>query len=175
MLRRLAFGGIVGLAFLAVAFLVGDLAGRPVDTASLIGTAIVLEAQPAAAASLPLHFHPLVGGIVSILGNLVLVPVLVLLFDEITSHWSYARRKLRKVESWSHRYGRYGVWVLVPLCPVLGAYVCIAIGWVLRWNPRWVMGCVLLGMVASTFLITYGGESVVRLLWPWIEQRVPAV
>lgn len=164
--RRLIYGVVLGVVFFLMALLGGALRGRVMATLSLIGVAISLEAQPAAVASLALKFDPMLGAIISILGNLIVIPVLVLIFDEITTRWNWARNRLRKVEKWSARYGKYGVWILVPLSPVLGAYVCVGIGFLMRWNIRLVLSAVLLGVIGSTFLITYGGWSVVRALRP---------
>jgi uncharacterized membrane protein len=166
--RRLTYGFISGGLFLVAALLTGFIEGKFGSTLSLIGTSVILEAQPAAVASLPLRFHPFSGALISILGNLIPIPVLMLTYHEIVHRWGWAKRKLHKAEVWSRKYGKYGVWVLVPLSPVFGAYVCIAIGYILRWNPRLVLCSVLVGMVLSTCLITYGGESVVRLLRPYI-------
>lgn len=161
--RRLMFGLLLGGLFFICAFLVGFVEGKLFATLSLIGTSITLEAQPAAVASLPLRFHPFSGAVISVLSNLILIPVLMLTFDEIMNRWSWIRRKLQKAEVWSHKYGKYGVWVLVPLSPVLGAYVCIGVGYLMRWKPRFVLSTVIVGMILSSFIITYGGESVVRL------------
>ncbi|GMA66093.1 hypothetical protein GCM10025859_65350 [Alicyclobacillus fastidiosus] len=133
------------------------------STVSLIGTSIALEAQPASLASLPLRFHPAAGAMISVLSNLILIPLLTLTFDEIIARWTWIRRKLQKTEKWSKKYGKYGVWILTPLSPMLGAYVCIGIGFALRWNIRLVLLSVLIGMVSSSFLIAYGGESVAHL------------
>ncbi len=167
-LRRLNYGLLLGGLFFAGALLIGFIEGKVVSTVTLIGTSIILEAQPAAVASLPLRLHPFSGALISILGNLILIPVLMLTFDEIINRWMWVRRKLQKAVVWSNNYGKYGVWVLVPLSPVLGAYVCIGVGFIMRWNPRFVLCSVLVGMVLSSFIITYGGESIVRLLRPYI-------
>lgn len=166
--RRLIYGLLAGGLFFLGALLVGLAEGKLISTVSLIGTSIILEAQPAAVASLPLRFHPLSGALISILGNLIPIPVMMLTFDEIVHRWSWVRKRLQKAEVWSQKYGKYGVWILVPLSPILGAYVCIGLGYVMRWNPRLMLGSVLIGMVLSSFLITYGGQSIVRFLRPYI-------
>lgn len=166
--RRLLTGLFVGALFFAMAFAIGLLVHKIASTLSLIGTSVLLEAQPAAVASLPLRFNPFAGAMISILGNLVPLPVLMLTFDEITNGWSWMRRILKKSQSWSQKYGKYGVFVLVPLSPVLGAYVCIGIGYLMRWNPRRILFSVLIGMVLSTFVITYGGESIIRYIRPYV-------
>jgi len=165
-LRRLTYGFLLGGLFFAGAILIGFIEDKLISTVSLIGTSIILEAQPAAVASLPLRFHPFSGALISILGNLIPIPVLMLTFDEIINRWKWVERKLQKASVWSSKYGKYGVWVLIPLSPVLGAYVCIGVGYMMRWNPRFVLSSILIGMFLSSFIITYGGDSIVRLLRP---------
>lgn len=167
-LRRFTYGLSLGGLFFVVAWWVGWLEGRHLATWSLIGTAIVLEAQPAAAESVAFRMHPLPGAIISILGNCIFIPALALMLREIIERWAWFHRKLKKAEVWSNKYGKYGVWILVPLSPVLGAYVCIGLGYLMRWNARLVMVSVWVGMVVSTFVITYGGETVVRALRPYL-------
>lgn len=162
-LRGLKYGVIIALFFFTAALIVGWTQGRLVRTLSLIGTSIVLEAQPAAAASIPLGFHPFVGGVVSILANLISIPIMMFAFNEIVTRWQWAQKRLEKAEKLSKKYGRYGVWVLAPLCPILGAYVCMAIGYLMRWNPAWVLTSILIGMISSTFIIAYGGYAIVGL------------
>ncbi len=166
--RRLLVGLSFGALFFALALFIGLLVHKVAATISLVGTSVALEAQPAAVASLPLRFHPLAGAMISILGNLVPLPVLMLLFDEITNGWSWMKRILRKAELWSDKYGKYGVWILLPLSPVLGAYVCIGIGYLMRWKPRLIVRSVLIGMILSTFIITFGGESIIRSIRPYV-------
>jgi len=162
-LRRLTYGLLLAGLFFVSALFVGFIEGKVVATISVIGTSIILEAQPAAVASLPLRLAPFAGALISILGNLIPIPVLILTFDEIINRLAWVKRKLRRAEVWSQKYGKYGVWVLIPLSPFLGAYVCIGIGFLMRWNTRLVLLCVLVGMVLSSFIITYGGASVIRL------------
>ncbi|QQE81316.1 small multi-drug export protein [Alicyclobacillus sp. SO9] len=165
----MVYGIILGfLSFLSAVFL-GFIQGKLVATFSLIGTSIVLEAQPAAVASLPLHFHPFSGAVISILGNLVVVPVFSFTIEEIINRWKWIRKKLQKTERWSHTFEKYGAWALIPLSPVLGAYVCIGVGHLLRWKRRRVLTNVLIGMVVSTFAITYGGHSIFMLLTSWLK------
>lgn len=167
-LRRLTYGLLVGFIFFVCSLIIGFFEHKLIATISLVGTSIALEAQPAAVASLPLRFHPFSGALISILGNLIPIPALVLTLDEIINRWAWVRRRLQKAELWSQKYGKYGVWVLVPLSPILGAYVCIGIGYIMRWSRRLVLCSVLIGMFLSSFVITYGGESVVRLLRPYV-------
>lgn len=161
--RRLAYGLLFGGCSLIGGIIIGLSAGKLMSTISLLGTSILFEAQPAAVASLPLGFHPFSGAVISILGNLILLPILMLTLEEIVNRWTWFRRKLQKANKWSEKYGKYGVWVLILLSPIVGAYVCVGIGYAMRWRPGLVLCSVLIGVVISSFFITYGGESVVKM------------
>ena len=139
------------------------MTGKPMLALSLIGFSIALEAQPAAVASVALGFHPALGALASIFANLIPIPLLMLTFDQIVRRWHWVRRKLHKAEKWSVKYGRYGVWVLTALTPFIGAYLCIAIGFGLRWPPLRMFVSITLGIVISAFALTYGGHFAVGL------------
>ncbi len=160
LLRKIIYGVLLALVFFTGALAAGLLQGKVGVALTLIGTSVVLEAQPAAALSILLHFDPMSGAIISILANLIAIPLLMLTFDEVISRWKWLGRKLRKAEKWSIKYGKYGVWVLTPLTPFLGAYVCVSIGYLLRWPPIRIFVSILCGVIVSTFLITYGGHSI---------------
>ncbi|WP_245630095.1 small multi-drug export protein [Alicyclobacillus acidiphilus] len=161
--RGLLYGIVLSLIFFTIALVLGITQGDAVRALSLIGTSIVLEAQPAAAASIPLGFHPFMGATISIVANLISLPIMMFAFNEIVTRWKWAQKRLQKAEKLSKKYGRYGVWVLVPLCPILGAYVCMAIGYLMRWNPILMVTSILVGMISSTFIIAYGGYAIVNL------------
>lgn len=155
---RLWYGAAASITAFLLALWIG-IASRPLwSTLSLIGTSILLEAQPGAAGSVALGFPPLSGAVVSILSNLIPIPILFLSFDQILRRWRWARQKVQHAERWSHKYRRYGVGALVFLSPFLGAYVCIGIGIGMGWKP-WATFCsVLAGMLGSVLFIVYGGH-----------------
>lgn len=132
------------------------------QTFPLLGTSIALEAQPGAVASIALGFGPLSGGLISILGNLVLIPILLISFRQVILHWHWARRRVQRARSWADRFAGYGVGVLFVLSPVLGAYVSIAIGYAMGARPLPTFAATLGGMVASVALIVYGGHWALR-------------
>ncbi|WP_367306048.1 small multi-drug export protein [Alicyclobacillus acidocaldarius] len=164
--RLMLYGAAASLLFFAGSLALGFSQGRVWPTLSLIGTSIVLEAQPAAAASIPLGFDPPTGAGISILANMIAVPVLMVGFRQAMDRFRFVRKRMEKAEALSRKYGKYGVWVLVPLCPLLGAYACLAIGSILRWNPLRVLAAVVVGMVGSAFVIAYGGSAMLRLFHP---------
>ncbi len=153
----------IGMAtgFFAAAFYLGMTQTKIWMALSIIGTSIVLEAQPGVAASIALGFHPLAGAVISILANLIPIPLLLLTFHEITTRWLWAGRKVERAERWSGKYRHYGVGALVLLSPFLGAYLCIAIGHATGWKPFTVLLATLIGMVGSVLFISYGGHWVI--------------
>ncbi len=161
--RALVYGGIAAISFFLMAFGIGMIQGKSVLALSLIGISIVLEAQPAAVASIPMGFHPMSGALISILANLVPIPLMMLTFDQIVARWSWVNRKLKRAEKWSEKYGRYGVWVLALLSPFIGAYLCVVIGCGMRWPLVRMFISVTVGVVASACFITFGGHVVVGL------------
>jgi len=160
---ELAYIGIsVGLLLAAIG--IGWEQGQLWQTFPLLGTSIALEAQPAAAASVALGFQPLPGALISIFGNLLSIPILLVSFRQVIRRWHWARNKIGRAQSWAKRYERYGVWALFFLAPFLGAYVCIAIGYAMGARPIPTLASTLSGMVLSVAIIVYGGHYILHLL-----------
>jgi uncharacterized membrane protein len=133
------------------------------ETVPLIGSAIVLEAQPAAALSIPLGFNPISGGLVSILANLVPLPIMIVALPDIIRRWSWAKRQVDRATRVTRRYQRFGALSFVVLAPFLGAYACVAVGLTLGWRMLRVLPAVMTGMVVSVGLIVFGGNWAVHL------------
>lgn len=161
--RALLYGTMAGLFFFVGALIVGMTEKGFVATISLIGVGIALEAQPGAVASIPIGFSPLTGAAVSILANCICLPLLILLFHQIIHRWTWMGRKMQKAERFTQRHGRYGVWILIPLCPVLGAYVCLSLALGMQWRLSTTLVSVMTGLIASTFILTYFGNWIWRL------------
>jgi hypothetical protein len=125
---------------------------------SLIGTSILLGAQPAAVTSLALGFHPFMGAVLSILANLIPVPILMLAFNEIIDHWKWLNHKVKRIQQWSRKFGHHGVGLVSILSPFIGSYVCIAIGDGLDWNPMTTLVATFSTTILSVFVITYGEQ-----------------
>lgn len=155
---KLLFAIALSLLFVVAALLVGWMHGRRAETLPLIGISVLLEAQPAAAASIPLGFKPIVGGTVSILANFILLPILAITIREISTRWKWVSRKIQKGEKHTAKFSRFGVWMFVLLSPFLGAYLCLAIGLGLRWPQVRVMTSITAGMIVSTLFVAYGGH-----------------
>lgn len=156
--------GLLGAAVLfAAALYAGWRQGMFWSTLPLIGTALVLEAQPGTVLSIALGFHPLDGALISVIANLMPMPLIILNFQGIIQRWPWAERRVRRAQGWARRYGHYGVPVLFVLSPFLGAYACVAIGYGMGWRPLPTVGAIMAGMLTSVLLIAYGGHWVAGL------------
>ncbi|MFC4617891.1 hypothetical protein ACFO4N_04005 [Camelliibacillus cellulosilyticus] len=157
--------GIAGTALLfAFVFILGIADRGFGPTISVVAASIPLEVVIGATASVTLGFHPVVGALVSGIAHLALAPILITGFDFIVRKWGWLRRKLKKAEEISGKYGKYGVWILTPLAPIIGVFVSIAVGVCLRFRPTLVMASVSIGTLIVAFLVTLGGAGIVRLL-----------
>ncbi|WDL95553.1 small multi-drug export protein [Alicyclobacillus sp. ALC3] len=163
---------VLGLVFFVAAWWIGIADGAPMRALSLIGVSIVLEAQPAAVASLALGFHPIPGAVISILANLILIPLMVFGYAQIIARWHWLQKRLEKANKWAAKYGRYGVWVLLPLTPLIGAYMCIAFAHILRWPTGRSLVSTTLGVIWSTLLITLGGHWVLHAFTWWTHWKL---
>lgn len=160
---RLAAAVATGLVLASVAVALGFHLRRPVETLSLMGTSVVLEAQPAAAAAVALGYPPAQGAAISLLANLAPLPIIVVGLDYIMRRWAWARRQIRGAQKRTERFSRYGPWVFLPIGPFIGAYAATAVGRSLgfkTWNTFWAT---LAGMLWSVSAITYGGHWVIHL------------
>lgn len=155
--------GAVSAGLLGTAIAIGWQQGMLWQTFPLLGTSIALEAQPGAAASVALGFLPIPGAAISVLGNLIFIPIMLIASRQVLSRWPWARRKLSQARRFSERYGKYGVGVLFVLAPFLGTYVSIAIGYAMGARPIPTLATTLAGMITSVLLIVYGGQFILHL------------
>ncbi len=160
---RLALGIVCSLLFFVLALGIGFFQHRLLATFPLIGTAILLEAQPGVAASIALGFHPLTGATISVLANLIPVPWLLLTFHQVVTRWRWARHKVARAKKLAGKYGKYGVGALTFLAPFLGAYLSIALGFAMGWKMVNTLAMTMVGMLASVLIIAYGGHWIVHL------------
>ena len=164
LLRQKRYGfliGIVGTVILFVlAFTIGTLDNGFPKTLSVVLTSIPLEVVIGAAASVPLGFDPVVGALVAALGHLALAPIIITGFNTLVRKWHWLRHKLSKAEDISKKYGKFGVWILTPLSPFLGVFICVAVGILLRFRPLLIMTSVSLGTLIAAFAATMGGAGI---------------
>lgn len=161
--HKVLLGILSSFIFFVSALAIGFLQHRFVATLPLIGTSILLEAQPGVAASIALGFHPLVGSAISVLSNLIVVPLLLLTFHQVMTRWRWARHKVERAKKLAGKYGKYGVGALAFLSPFLGAYVSIAVGFAMGWKMVNTLAMTMVGMLTSVLIIAYGGHWVVHL------------
>lgn len=153
--------GVVGTVILFVlAFGIGTFVNGFPKTLSVVLTSIPLEVVIGAAASVPLGFDPLTGALVAALAHLALAPIFITGFNTIVRKWSWLRQKLSKAEEISNKYGKFGVWILTPLSPFIGVFLCVAVGICLRFRPTLIMGSVSLGTLIAAFAATMGGAGI---------------
>ncbi|MGV3488974.1 MAG: hypothetical protein ACO1OC_10355 [Tuberibacillus sp.] len=167
LLRQKRYGvmiGIIGTVILFVlAFTIGTLDNGFPKTLSVVLTSIPLEVVIGAAASVPLGFDPVVGALVAAISHLALAPIIITGFNTLVRKWHWLRNKLRKAESISKKYGKFGVWVLTPLAPFIGVFICVAVGILLRFRPVLIMTSVSLGTLIAAFAATMGGAGIKSL------------
>ncbi|NMP23025.1 hypothetical protein [Sulfobacillus harzensis] len=162
--QRLLAGLGMGALFAAIAVVVGLSTGRPVQTLSLMGSSLVLECQPAAALAVVLGYPRAFGAAVAFFTNLAPLFIIAVGLDLIVAHWPWAARQVERAHRRAGWVARYGPLMFVPLCPVLGAYACVAIGRGLGFRLASTLSATIAGMVWSVMVIVYGGHWVVHLL-----------
>jgi len=143
---------------------VGMLYARPWKVFSLIGTSVLLGAQPAAVASLALGLHPLTGGVISVLSNLIPVPIFMVAWDTLLDHWKWLHAHVQDIQKWSYRFGRRRQVMVALLAPFIGSYACLAIGDGLQWRARTTLLVTFSTTIISVFAITYGEHWLLHLL-----------
>ncbi len=153
-----------GMAALMAALLLGYHLHRPVQTASLIGTALTLEAQPAAVAAAAMRYPTVPGAIISVLANLAPMPFLTLGVDLVIQAWPWAQKHVSHAHQRVQRYSRWGPVVFVLLSSFIGAYVAIAAGESLGFNPRLTFWTTVAGMLWSVTAIAVGGHWIAQIL-----------
>ncbi len=155
---------LFGLLCLGFALALAARVHRLGAGASLIGTSLILEAQPAAVAALALGLPARAGALIVIAANLAPIPALSIGLDEVLARWPWAQRKLLGARRWAVRYRTAGPLIFVPLTPFMGAYAATAVGRSLGFRPVRTLWAVLAGMLWSVAVITYGGHWLVHLL-----------
>ena len=153
--------GIVGtVALFVLAFGLGTFVNGFTKTISVVLTSVPFEVVVGAAASVPLGFDPVSGALVAALSHLALAPILITGFSTIIKKWSWLRQKLSKADEISKKYGKFGVWILTPLAPFIGVFLCVAVGICLRFRPTLIMTSVSIGTLIAAFAATMGGAGI---------------
>lgn len=163
--KELLIGLSTSTILLLLAFSIGIIANGFGATTSVVVPGIILEVFVAALASIPLGFDPLSGALIAAISNMVLAPFLLVSFELLIHKSPWLNKKLVRAEKIGKKYGKYGVFILAPLAPFVGVFVCIAMSAVLRFRPLYTLLSISIGITAAAFFTTYGGEEVMRLLF----------
>lgn len=162
-LGKLGGAIVLGLFFMGFALAVAAHVHQIGIGASLVGTSLILEAQPAALAAVALGMPPRAGALIVIAANLAPLPALNVGMEELVTRWPWAQRKLLGARRWALRYRTAGPLIFIPLTPFIGAYAATAVGRSLGFRPVRTWWTVLAGMLWSVAVITYGGHWVAHL------------
>lgn len=109
---------------------------------------------------MPPTWLPVAGALVAGLANLAPVPLFITGIEALADRRSWLRQQFAKVERVGAKYGKYDMWALTLLAPVIGVYVGVAVGASLRFRPWPVLAS--LSLLATAFLTTLGGGALVN-------------
>lgn len=163
--KELIIGLSTSAILLILAFGIGTLTNGWGATTSVVLPGVIFEVFVAAIASIALGFDPLSGALTSAISNIVLAPFLLVSFELLIHKSPWLNKKVSKAENIGKKYGKYGVFILAPLAPFVGIFVCIAIGAVLRFRSLHTLLSISAGVAAAAFFTTYGGDEIISLLF----------
>ena len=163
--KELLLGLLTSTILLLLAFSIGTLANGWGATTSVVLPGVIFEVFVAALASIAFGFDPLSGALISAISNIVLAPFLLVTFELLIHKSPWLNKKVAKAERIGKKYGKFGVFILAPLAPFVGVFVCIAIGVVLRFRSLYTLFSMSVGIVAAAFFTTYGGDEIMSLLF----------
>ena len=161
------WGIMVTVILIAIVFSYGIVMHGVGSTFYVFFVSVPLEVVIGATAALTAGFDPISGALIATIAHLSLAPTLITGFDTIVRKWRWLRSKLEKAERLSDKYGKYGVWFLALLAPIVGVFVSIGVGVALRFRPILIMSSVSLGTLIAAFIATMGGAGIVKLFEIW--------
>src|SRR5699024_12483600 len=77
--------------------------------------------------------------------------------------WQWLNHHLKKADSISIKYGKFGLYSLIFLVPFIGVYVGVAVGVALRLRPILILISLSIGVFLSGFLTTFLGNEILNL------------
>lgn len=163
--KEMLIGLSASTILLLLAFTIGTLTNGWTATTSVVVPGIIFEVFVAALASIPLGFDPVSGALIAAISNMILAPFLLVSFELLIHKTPWLNKKLKKAERIGKKYGKYGVWVLVPLAPFVGVLVGIAVGVALRFRPMYILLTLSIGVTLAAFLTTFGGDGIKSLFF----------
>lgn len=163
--KELLIGLSTSMILLLLAFSIGTLANGWGATTSVVLPGMIFEVFVAALASIAFGFDPLSGALISAISNIVLAPFLLVTFELLIHKSPWLNKKMARAEKIGKKYGKFGVFILAPLAPFVGVFVCIAVGAVLRFRSLYTLLSISTGIVLAAFFTTYGGDEIMSLLF----------
>ncbi len=154
---------LFGISLIILAYLIGLTTHSIKTITPIILPSIFLEVVFGAAASIPFNFNPISGALIASLSNIAFAPFLIVAFDTVIKKWNWLGNHLKKADSISLKYGKFGLFSLIFLVPFIGVYVGVAVGVALRLRPILIFISLSIGVFVSGFLTTFIGNGIIRL------------
>lgn len=154
---------LLGISLIILAYLIGLTTHSIKTITPVILPSIFLEVIFGAAASIPFGFNPVSGALIASLSNIAFAPFLIVAFDTVIKKWNWLGNHLKKADSISLKYGKFGLFSLIFLVPFIGVYVGVAVGVALRLRPILIFTSLSIGVFVSGFLTTFIGNGIIRL------------
>ena len=154
---------LFGISLIILAYLIGLTTHSIKTITPVILPSIFLEVIFGAAASIPFGFNPISGALIASLSNIAFAPFLIVAFDTVIKKWNWLGNHLKKADSISLKYGKFGLFSLIFLVPFIGVYVGVAVGVALRLRPILIFISLSIGVFVSGFLTTFIGNGIIRL------------
>lgn len=154
---------LFGLTLITLAYLIG-LSTHSIKTITpVVIPSILFEVILGAAASIPFGFNPVSGALMASLSNVAFAPLLLVAFNTLITKWKWLGNHLKKADSISLKYGKFGLFSLIFLAPFIGVYVGVAVGVALRLRPLLIFISLSIGVFISAFITTFLGEGIISL------------
>ncbi len=153
---------LFGLSLIILAYFIGLTTHSIQAITSVIIPSILFEVVFGATASIPFGFNPISGALIASISNIALAPFLITAFDTLINKWQWLNNHLKKADSISIKYGKFGLYSLVFLVPFIGVYVGVAVGVALRLRPLLIFIYLSIGVFLSGFLTTFLGNEILN-------------
>lgn len=154
---------LFGLALISLAYLIGFTTHSIKTITPVVLPSVFLEVIIGATASIPFGFKPISGALIASLSNIAFAPFLIVTFDTLIKKWAWLNNHLKKADSLSLKYGKFGLYSLIFLAPVIGVYLGVAVGLALRIRPILIFISLSIGVFISGFITTFLGDQIINL------------
>ena len=154
---------LFGLSLIALAYLIGLTTHSLKTVTPVVLPSIFLEVIFGAAITIPFGFNPVSGALMAGLANIAFAPFLIVAFDTLVKKWKWLGNNLKKADSISLKYGKFGLYSLIFLVPFIGVYIGVAVGVALRLRPLLIFISLSIGVFIGAFITTFLGDSIMSL------------